>query len=564
VPLTIHGETEYDWMVEQIAVVGPGIVGMPMAALLARAEIKIGTDHAANVVVVQRPSPTSGWKVNAINSGKSPIGGVEPGLDEIVAGAVSAGTLSATSDPAGVRDSDVVLICVQTDRDGFAPDYGPLMSALDGVCAALSQRPPGNVPVIIFESTLAPSTMTTLVRDRFAKAGLVEGRDVLLGNSPNRVMPGRLVDRVESQSKLAGGLHPLTPKLIERLYGHVVTRGTVHPTNSLTAEIVKTLENAYRDVRIAYAAEVARHCDAHDIDFFALRDAVNESIGSTDTASADPTAVPSAALLVPLLGVGGHCLPKDGILLWWRAIESKQDQSRSVILAARHVNDESPELALERMEAEFGPLRGTRVAILGAAYRFDSEDTRNSPSFVLAKHMLGRGIDVVIQDPHVRPEDPNLTTRGLDGIFTRDLPTALEGATGVVIGTGHAAYADEWSRVSAGRWVFDGGNLYRPQDASRYAGIGRGIGAPDAALVADVVSGFRIMAAGVANELEALIAFLNEHFASSPFEAASLDTVRDLAASCTTGCDIAVPADIQGVPAPVAFESVLVECARPR
>lgn len=203
-PLNIHNETDHEWRVDRIAVVGPGIVGMPMAALLARARIRIGGDDPAKVVVVQRPSKTSGWKVDAINSGTSPIGGVEPGLDEIVAEAVAAGTLSATSDPSGIRDADVVLICVQTDKDGFAPDYGPLMSALDGVCAALRERPAGNVPLIIFESTLAPSSMTTLVRERFQAAGLVEGRDVLLGNSPNCVMPGRLVDRVELQSKLAG------------------------------------------------------------------------------------------------------------------------------------------------------------------------------------------------------------------------------------------------------------------------------------------------------------------------------------------------------------------------
>ncbi len=99
----------------------------------------------------------------------------------------------------------------------------------------------------------------------------------------------------------------------------------VYRTNSLTAEIVKTLENAYRNVRIAYAAEVARYCDAHDVDFFALRDKVNAAMSRGDDASADPRAVPSGALLVPTVGVGGHCLPKDGILLWWRAIEANED-----------------------------------------------------------------------------------------------------------------------------------------------------------------------------------------------------------------------------------------------
>ena len=169
-----------------------------MAALLAHARIREGTTTPAKVVVLQRPSPTSGWKVDAINAGRSPIGGVEPELDRVVAEAVQTGQLSATSDYATVRDADVILVCVQTDKRGFAPDYGPLFEALTGVGEHLRERPKGNMPLIIFESTLAPSSMTTVVREHFARYGLVEGRDILLGNSPNRVMPGRLVERVRS------------------------------------------------------------------------------------------------------------------------------------------------------------------------------------------------------------------------------------------------------------------------------------------------------------------------------------------------------------------------------
>ena len=102
-------------------------------------------------------------------------------------------------------------------------------------------------------------------------------------------MPGRLVERVRSSDKIIGGLHPVTPQLIERLYSRVVTQGTLYKTNSMTAEVVKTLENAYRDVRIAFAAEVVRWCDAHDMDFFALRDAVNLRVRQSDLASADAT-----------------------------------------------------------------------------------------------------------------------------------------------------------------------------------------------------------------------------------------------------------------------------------
>ncbi|HEY2896636.1 MAG TPA: hypothetical protein VGJ12_05825, partial [Gemmatimonadaceae bacterium] len=285
-PLTWKGNEIANWHVKKIAVVGPGIVGMPMAALLAHARIREGGTEPATVLVVQRNSPTSGWKVDAINSGKSPIGGVEPALDSIVAESVEEKLLSASYSYDDLADADMILICTQTDKNGFAPEYGPLFEALNGIAAALQKKPAGNVPVVVFESTLAPSSMLTVVRPLFAKYGLEDGKDILLGNSPNRVMPGRLVERVARADKLAGGLHPGTPELIARIYARIVTGGIVYRTNSLTAEIVKTLENAYRDVRIAYAAEVARFCDDHDVDFFALRDKVNAKIARGDDASA--------------------------------------------------------------------------------------------------------------------------------------------------------------------------------------------------------------------------------------------------------------------------------------
>ena len=108
----------------KIAVVGPGIVGMPMAALLAASSGSDGSTPS-RVVVVQRRSPSSGWKVDAINAGRSPIGGVEPSLDRIVSETVAKGALSATHDYEAVSDADVVLVCVQTDKSGLAPDFGP-------------------------------------------------------------------------------------------------------------------------------------------------------------------------------------------------------------------------------------------------------------------------------------------------------------------------------------------------------------------------------------------------------------------------------------------------------
>jgi UDP-N-acetyl-D-mannosaminuronic acid dehydrogenase len=562
-PLRLTDGQVTEWEVRRIAVVGPGIVGMPMAAMLANARLCEGTDEPARVTVIQRNSPTSGWKVEAINQGRSPIGGIEPDLDRIVRDSFDAGLLAASHGYAAARDADVILICTQTDKKGLGPDYGPLFEALDGVAMELQQKPAGNVPLVIIESTLAPSSMATLVRDRFAGHGLVEGRDILLGNSPNRVMPGRLVERVASSDKIVAGLHPETPGLIRRLYARIVTRGTLQPTNSMTAEVVKTLENAYRDVRIAYAAEVARHCDGHDIDFFALRAEVNRRARQTDAANDDPNVVPSGGLLIPTVGVGGHCLPKDGILLWWRAIEAGEETARSLILEARRINDESPAYALFLAEQAWGPLRGRRVTLLGAAYRFNSEDTRNSPTLVLARLLHEQGVQVTIHDPYVYPTDQNLRRAGLEGVFTRDLESAVAEAEMLFLCTAHKMYLDQRTLIlNSARGavaVLDACNAWSRGDAGSlaYAGVGRGATRPTESLVEEVLAGFRAVETGVANEVAYLVRFLNEHYAANSFNAIHLDEVQRIAGTCVTGCEIVDPGPVRAVQGVSGFRSRL-------
>lgn len=172
--------TTENWKVSKIGVIGPGIVGMPMAAMLASSKIKIGTNEPAKVIVLQRESLNSGWKVDAINRGKSVIGGIEPELNEITHAAVTNGLLSASHDYSILSDADVILVSVQTDKKGFEPDYGPLFGALEKLGEALKNKPAQKVPLIIFESTLAPTTMDTLIREHFKKYGLEEGKDILL------------------------------------------------------------------------------------------------------------------------------------------------------------------------------------------------------------------------------------------------------------------------------------------------------------------------------------------------------------------------------------------------
>lgn len=557
-----------NWRVKKIGVIGPGIVGMPMASLLANAQIKIGSDTPAKVVIVQRQSVNSGWKVNAINQGKSVIGGIEPDLDRITKSAFDAGTLSATTDYSNLSDADVILVSVQTDKKGLEPDYGPLFEALENLGKALQNKPADKIPMIVFESTLAPTTMDTLIRDHFKKFGLEEGKDILLGNSPNRVMPGRLVERIAKSDKLAGGLSPVTPMLINKLYSHIVTQGQVFKTNSLTAEIVKTLENAYRDVRIAFSAEIARYCDENNVDFYKLREKVNELLSQSDLANDRPNEVPSGGILIPTLGVGGHCLPKDGILLWWRKLESGSKSPSSLIIQSRNINNQSPVLTFHQAEKAFDNISKKKIALLGVAYRFNSEDTRNSPTLELANFLRENKVDYMMHDPYVKFDDQNVLKYNQQDFLTHNLEKVLSDAEIIIVGTAHKEYIDKIDTITSAPkliGLMDACNIFKREYFSGrnipYAGIGRGVGEPSPDFVGFVFDSFRAMEKGLALELNNLIGFYNENYAHDEFNKVKFEDVQYLAKTCSTGCEIANPEKTDVLPVYNGFTPELTKLA---
>ncbi len=552
----------------KIAVIGPGTVGMPLAALLASST---GTDGSLppRVVVLQRPSATSGWKVQAINSGRSPFGSTEPELDRLIASAVSWGNLTATHDRHAPADADVIIVCVQADRIGLLPDHEPLLDALADVADALRQRPVPGRPLVIIESALAPSVMQTIVRPFFAARDLVDGRDLLLANSPSRAMSGCLVETLRKSDKLVAGLRPETPVLASSLYRRILDRGRPIVTNSLTAEVTIAIENAFRDVRIAFAVEIARHCERIDVDFRILRDQVNDVLEWSDGVSWNPATIPSGAMLLPTVGVGGQALPRDGVLLWWRALEANQASRNSILLAARGVNDASPASVVRRARLDLGPLDGRRVSVLGAAYRPNSGGTRNSPSLVLAGLLRDSGADLLVHDPLVSSGDANVARDGLADRFTSDLDAALAHASVVFVATGHQAYHDLAGHLrhhSSGiEGVVDACSLFNATDfdgtGTRYSGIGFGRRAPTGQLVRSVVSMYRAVARGVSNELETLVRFLNSRYADGTFNHVDPAEVRRLAGTNWLGCRLERPGDIRGVQEYDGFISGLAQLA---
>jgi UDP-N-acetyl-D-mannosaminuronic acid dehydrogenase len=562
--LTLHSGPDPIYL-REIAVVGPGIVGLPMAALLASAELWAPDGTPTRVTVVQRPSTSSGWKVGAINAGRSPIGALEPAIDELVAQSAGSGRLRATTQVTDIRDADVVLVCVQTERRGSGPDYTHLLEALHGVASAFTQRTSASVPLVVIESTLAPTTLQTVVRPLFAHHGLEEGRDVLLAHSPSRVTRGGIVERIASTDKLIGALSPETGPRVAAVYARIVTRATLHCTSATTAEVVKTFENASRDVRLAYAAEVARYCDAQDLDFFAVRRRVNARLAAESSSSA----APCGGLLVPTVGVGGHSLPKDGPFLWWRALESGTVPAHSLILEARRINDESPAQVLALVERFSGAVAKRSIALLGVAYRADSDDARNSPSLALAQLLVARGARVSLHDPHVSAADQHLLRTGLAGSFHRDLADALATAEVVVVCVAHQQYLRGGKRwlphAQRLRSVIDACNAYRASEIAstvvRYAGIGRGFRRPSGALIEAVTAGLHAVMRGVGKEAAMLVEQINDRFAHDEFARVRLDEVRRLAACCVSRCSVADEEPITPVATVDGFRSRLVACA---
>ena len=232
----------------------------------------------------------------------------------------------------------MILVCVQTDKARVRTGLRPAVRGADTAWPSSCPQPAGNIPLsFCSSSTLAPSSMTTVVREHFARYGLVEGRDILLGNSPNRVMPGRLVERVRASDKIVAGLHPATaradpaPVRAHRDPGHAAPNEQHDGGNREDAR-----ERVPRRAHCLRRRRWCADCDAARRRLLRVRETGESRRASPRTTiDDDPNAVPSGGLLVPTVGVGGHCLPKDGILLWWRAARGGVERSRSLILEAR-------------------------------------------------------------------------------------------------------------------------------------------------------------------------------------------------------------------------------------
>lgn len=381
-----------------LGVVGLGYVGLPVACVFAEAGFRVvGVDLKAE-------------RVATINAGHSPIEGYEPGLADMLARVVARESLTATTDFGALARADVILVSVETPVDAHhRPAYDALKAACRSIGTVLA---PG--ALVVIESTIAPGTMERVVRPLIESAsGRTLNEGFFLGHCPERVMPGKLLNNLRNLSRVCGGSTPETSAAMIALYRTIV-QADLDAADCVTAELVKTAENAYRDVNIAFANEVALVCEATGGDFLRVRELVNKS--------------PGRNLLFAGGGVGGHCIPKDP---WLFAYGLDGYAQLRLIPAARAVNNHMPrhvaDMTARALEAMGRDLTVSKVAVLGYAYMEESDDTRNSPSEDLIAHLRDLGADIVIHDPWIAP-------------YQGDLYATIAGCDAVIIMVAHKAY----------------------------------------------------------------------------------------------------------------------------
>ena len=366
----------------KLAVIGLGYVGLPVAALFAQKGFQVvGIDIKQD-------------RIDLINKGISPIEGIEPGLDDLIQAVVSDGSFHAASDYQELSDTDVIFIDVETPvNDAHVPEYQALRSAVRSLAGVLKKG-----ALVIVESTVMPGTLSQVVLPLIEeKTGWQCSQDFFLGNCPERVMPGKLLHNLLKMSRVVGGGTQETAELMAALYG-IVVEADVDTTDWITAELVKTTENSYRDVQIAFANEVALICEALGADVWRVRELVRKS--------------PGREMLLPGAGVGGHCIPKDP----WLLASSVRDMNVPVRLipTARAINTGMPGHVFDLLAQHLQDLHARRILILGYAYLADSDDVRASPSQDLVELLEKVGASVVIHDPYVKAYTGSVLDKAVD------------------------------------------------------------------------------------------------------------------------------------------------------
>ncbi len=411
---------------KKVCIMGLGYIGLPTAAVLAKqGHDVIGVDVRSHVV-------------ETINRGEIHIH--EPGLGELVNEVVKAGKLKASLQP---EEADIFFICVPTPiNEDKSPDLSYVRTASQAIRPYVRKG-----CLIILESTSPPKTTADVVVSHAVNEEWQVGEDIFVSHCPERVLPGKILREVVENDRIIGGVTPRCTDLTAAFYEGFVT-GAVYRTTAITAEMTKLVENAYRDVNIAFANELSMlaagfGADAHEVIKLANRH-------------------PRVDILTPGPGVGGHCISVDP---WFLVHASPKDTP--LIHCARMVNDSKPEFVVDQVLAYASQLDYPKVGCLGLTYKADVDDLRESPSYCIVRALIEADVaEVVACDPYVKPaEVPGVTLVGLS--------EATHDCDIVVLLTDHEIFRNLPVAMLLGKKVVDTRGIWRDQMAGAAAPIDR-------------------------------------------------------------------------------------------
>ncbi len=368
----------------QVVIMGMGYIGLPTAALIASRQIPVhGVDVNKQVT-------------DTINKGKIHI--VEPDLDGLVHYTVQQGFLVASTQP---READVFLIAVPTPFKGdHEPDLSFVEAATRMVTPFLKE---GNL--FIIESTSPVGTTEKMTEVIFSERPELKNK-ISVAYCPERVLPGSVIYELQNNDRVIGGIDDLSTEAAVRFYSKFV-KGDLHRTNSRTAEMCKLVENAYRDVNIAFANELSVICDKAGIN-------VNELI---DLASKHPR----VKILKPGPGVGGHCIAVDP---WFIVSAFKEDAK--IIQQARRINIDKKEWVInkikntaEKFEKQTG--KAPKISCMGLSYKADIDDLRESPALEIYRELEKKNYNVIAVEPNLRKHPDLEITDSIRAMLEADI-----------------------------------------------------------------------------------------------------------------------------------------------
>lgn len=410
-------------------VIGLGYVGLPLAVEKAKAGFKtIGFD-------VQEQ------KVNFVNDGHNYIGDV---VDSDLARLVSEGMLRATTDFSELRGVDFVAICVPTPLDAHQqPDISYVESSARQVSKYLHKG-----MMVVLESTTYPGTTEELLKPILEESGLKCGEDFYLGFSPERVDPGNAYFKTKNTPKVVGGLGADASDVICAMYEAFLQNSVFRASSPAVAEMTKILENTYRNINIGLINELAILCNRMHIDLWEVIEAAKtKPFGFTP--------------FYPGPGLGGHCIPLDPYYLSWKARE--YGFHTSMIEASMMVNDRMPEYCVHRVADMLNrrfckSINGSRILVLGVAYKNDIDDYRESPAIRVIDKLRDEGADVIFFDPYI----PRFRHHGKEYVGEPALTAELVESCDMVVITAAHTNVDYAFVQQHAKAIFDTKNVTRP------------------------------------------------------------------------------------------------------